>query len=70
MNTLKFKTNIKCTACEATVTPFLNNTVGENNWKVDLQNVDRVLTVESDDATNDKVVKALKEAGYTAEPLP
>ncbi|MVM37708.1 heavy metal transport/detoxification protein [Spirosoma sp. HMF3257] len=67
METLKFKTNIKCGGCIATVTPFLNEAVGEGHWQVDVQTPDKVLTAE---ASNASVVKqAIEKAGYKAEPL-
>ncbi|MFC5410543.1 heavy-metal-associated domain-containing protein [Larkinella bovis] len=65
MEKLTFKTNIKCGGCIATVTPFLNKAVGENNWQVDTQNPDKLLTVEG--ATADLVKEAVQEAGYKAE---
>jgi copper chaperone CopZ len=65
METLKFKTNIKCSACVATVTPFLNEAAGENKWQVDLVDPSRTLTVEKADES--KIVEALKKAGYKAE---
>jgi copper chaperone len=69
METLKFKTNIKCSGCIATVTPFLNDTVGEDNWKVDLQNPDRTLTVENANISVAEVKTAIEKAGYKAEQL-
>lgn len=66
MDTLKFKTNIKCTGCLATVTPHLNETAGENNWRVNLEDPDRILTVESD-KTEKEIIEAVKEAGFVAE---
>jgi copper chaperone len=48
MKTIQFKTNIKCSGCVATVTPGLNKTAGENNWTVDLQSPDKVLTVSAE----------------------
>ncbi len=66
METLKFKTNIKCTGCLATVTPRLNQTAGENNWQVDLDNPQKILTVESD-SSESEIVAAVKEAGFEAE---
>ena len=36
MNTLQFKTNIKCTGCISKVTPILNKKLGEGQWEVDL----------------------------------
>ncbi len=65
--TVQFKTNIKCGACVATVTPFLNEALGEGNWQVDTQTPSRILTAK---APSVQVVKqAVEKAGYTAEPL-
>ncbi|UFH56936.1 heavy-metal-associated domain-containing protein [Spirosoma sp. KNUC1025] len=69
MKTLKFKTNIKCGGCVATVTPFLNATVGEGRWQVDVQNPDKILTTETDSATLADIRQAIEKAGYKAEPL-
>lgn len=68
MEALKFKTTIKCSGCVANVTPFLNEALGENNWKVDYNDPSKVLTVigESDKA---KVIQAVQKAGYKAEAL-
>lgn len=66
METLKFKTNIKCDACVAKVTPALNEIAGENNWKVNLTDPERTLTVFTD-ADSDDVVDALKKVGYQGE---
>ena len=66
METLKFKTNIKCDACVAKVTPGLNETVGEGNWEVDLQDPLRTLTVKTGVGT-DQIIGTLRSAGYTAE---
>lgn len=65
---IKFKTNIKCLGCVAAVTPALNETVGQDNWSVDLQSADRVLTVQVEDDAREPVVAALAAAGYKAEP--
>ncbi|MFZ6013516.1 MAG: heavy-metal-associated domain-containing protein [Bacteroidota bacterium] len=68
MKTSKFKTNIKCSGCIATATPFLNEAVGENNWQVDTNNPAKILTVtnEKDEA---KVIEAVAKAGFRAEKL-
>ena len=62
----KFKTNIKCSACVAKVTPHLNETLGENNWAVDLTSPQRILTINADNKEA-QVKEALKKAGYVAE---
>lgn len=68
METLKFKTNIKCAACVAKVTSALNESVGEDNWSVDIQNPAKILTIESE-AKADDVRTALEKVGYKAEPI-
>lgn len=68
MESLKFRTNIKCSGCIATVTPYLNEAVGENNWQVDLQSPEKVLTIHTGDKTKEAtVIQKLQEAGYKAE---
>lgn len=67
METIKLKTNIKCGGCIATVTPFLNESVGAGNWQVDTQNPDKVLTVQTEGVTADSVKAAVQQAGYKAE---
>jgi copper chaperone len=66
METKKFKTNIKCTGCLATVTPYLNETVGEANWKVDITDPSKILSVTG--GTNEsKIVEAVQKAGFKIE---
>jgi len=67
MESIQFKTNIKCGACVATVTPFLNEAVGEGNWRVDTVSPNKVLTTEN--TTAETVKQAIEKAGYKAEPL-
>jgi copper chaperone len=70
METLKFKTNIKCGGCIATVTPFLNDLPEISKWEVDTGNPDKILTVEGNDQLDaDTVVDTLKKAGYVATSL-
>ena len=68
METLKFKTNIKCGGCIATVTPFLNGDENIENWQVDLESADRILTVETIHSA-DEVTELVKKAGYKAEEI-
>ncbi len=66
METIKFKTTIKCSGCVANVTPFLNEALGEDNWEVDINDPSKVLTVVGEtDHTN--VIAAVEKAGYKAE---
>jgi copper chaperone len=67
MKTIKLKTNIMCGSCIAKVTPILDETFGKDNWKVDLTDPKRILTVTTDNATGNDVIKAVDKVGYKAE---
>lgn len=69
METIQFKTNLKCSGCIATVTPVLNEIAGKDNWEVDLQSPDKLLTVATDKASKEEIQQAVKKAGYEAEAL-
>ena len=69
MKTIEVKTNIMCGSCVAKVTPVLNETIGEENWKVNTQNPDKVLTVSSNSLTENEVIQAVQKAGYKAQSL-
>lgn len=69
MKTIELKTNIMCGSCIAKVTPVLNETFGEANWKVDTQNPKKILTVSAEDADENEVIKAVEKAGFKAEEL-
>lgn len=64
---LKFKTNIKCGGCIATVSPFLNETAGVKHWEVDTVNKDKILTVEVEGISADIVIEKVQKAGFKAE---
>jgi len=67
METLKFKTNIKCSGCVAAVTPFLNNVPEISKWEVDTDNPEKILTVEVDgELAADAVIDTIQKAGYVA----
>lgn len=68
METLKFKTNIKCGGCIAAVTPHLNNIPEIDKWEVDTESPDKILTIEpGGDIGEQEVIQTLEKAGYKAE---
>jgi len=67
METLKFKTNVNCGGCIATVTPHLNEIKGIGKWNVDTSNPMKVLTVETSGLDPEVIIETLKEAGYKAD---
>jgi copper chaperone len=65
MATFKFKTNIKCNGCIATVTPYLNSESTIEKWNVNLQNPEKVLTAEGNELSRETVIGKVKLAGFT-----
>jgi copper chaperone len=65
----QFKTNIMCGSCLAAVTPYLNANKEIRHWEVDTENANKVLTVETDNLTEEMVREIVKAAGYKAEKI-
>jgi copper chaperone len=66
METIKFKTNIKCSGCIEKVTPYLNEAAGKDNWKVDIADPSKILSV-SGEASESEIKDAVQKAGYKIE---
>lgn len=49
--------------------PFLNKQEGVESWEVDTSNPDKILTIESDGATEEDVKSVLQKVGFKAEPI-
>lgn len=69
METLKFKTNINCGGCIKAVTPSLNAEQSIEEWNVNIEDPDKVLTVKGDNLTEETVTNAVKKAGFKAEKI-
>lgn len=67
MQTLTFKTNVKCNGCKAAITPYLDNEPSISNWRVDIYDENRLLTIEGESLDPEKIIGLLKQAGYQAE---
>ncbi|PKG44349.1 heavy-metal-associated domain-containing protein [Psychroflexus sp. MES1-P1E] len=67
MKNLKFKTNINCTGCLSKVSPQLNNENGIEEWDVDLNNSQKILTVKSNSTSEEDIVSAVKKVGFNIE---
>ncbi len=63
----QFKTNINCGGCVAAVTPHLNANSEIRSWKVDTQNPNKILTVDTDNLTAERVKQIVEKAGFKAE---
>lgn len=69
MSKYRFRTNLKCGGCIQSIRPYLESIRNIREWSVDLNDPDRILTVDSDDLDPDMVIKAFAAAGYKAESL-
>lgn len=69
MKTLKFKTNIKCGGCVATVTPYLNQVGSIEDWQVDTQSPDKILIISGAHVDPQRVINLVQQAGFKAEVL-
>ena len=69
MKTLKFKTNIECSNCEARVKPFLDKKEGIISWQVDTNDADKILTVETETLVAKDIIKTIKRTGFVAEEI-
>lgn len=67
MKDKEFKTNIMCGSCIAKVTPAFNQAFGENSWKIDTQNPNKILTVLKDAIKAADVINVVEKTGYKAE---
>ena len=69
MKQYQFKTNINCSGCVATVTPALDQNEEIKNWKVDTNNPNKILTVESETLNEEQIKSIVQTAGFKAEKL-
>ncbi len=69
MVTLKFKTNINCGNCVKAVTGFINDLEGIEDWVVNTEDPEKILTVTGSGVAAQAVIEALDEAGFDAELL-
>lgn len=69
MSKLKFKTTINCENCLARVTPVLDKKEGIKSWNVDIENADKILTVETDSLTAGDIIRTVKRTGFEAEEI-
>jgi copper chaperone CopZ len=67
MKTLTFKTSINCGGCVARVTPAMESLKGIARWEVDTNNPDKILTVQTDELTEDQIVQKVQESGFKIE---
>lgn len=69
MKILTFTSNIACNGCLSKVKPFLDELEGVVKWEVDIENPQKILTVQSSEISADQIQEAVIKAGYQLEDL-
>lgn len=64
MNKIHFKTNINCNNCIQKVTPTLDTIEGIQNWSVDTDDAQKILTVETDTTTAEEIITGIQNIGF------
>jgi copper chaperone len=67
MENLTFKTTINCNGCLSKVSPQLNDVNGIEEWSVDLENPEKILTVNTSSASEEDILNAVKKVGFKIE---
>ena len=67
MKQYQFKTNINCSGCVAKVAPVLEQNEEIKDWKVDTDNPNKLLTVETESLNEEQVKAIVQKAGFKAE---
>ncbi|MBW7869003.1 MAG: cation transporter [Brumimicrobium sp.] len=67
MKELKFKTSLSCGGCKNKITPGMDAIEGIDNWDVDLESADKILTVTSENDVEKEVINAVEKVGFVIE---
>jgi len=70
MTILIFKTNIRFKKDVAKVAACLQQYSGIVRWNVDLEDIDKVLRIETYAATSKSIITSIKQCGYECDELP
>lgn len=65
----QFKTNINCGGCIAAIKPHLDNNANITHWRVDTDNPEKILTVESSTLSDQDIIATIEQAGFKATPI-
>lgn len=69
MTTYKFKTNINCGSCVRAVSPLLNKLPNLDQWEVDTDTDDKILSASGEGLTPEAVMNAISKVGFKATPM-
>ena len=66
MQTLRFKTSLKCNGCVNAIKPSMDTISGIKTWRVFLDVQEKTLEVDLDNSNSEQIANAVKEAVTTA----
>jgi len=64
MQTLKFKTSLKCNGCVSNLKPYLDGIKEVQSWNIDLNHADKILEVNGENISAEEILEKLKPSGY------
>ncbi|RYM33810.1 copper chaperone [Brumimicrobium glaciale] len=64
MEELRFKTTLKCGGCEEKITPGMNAINEVEEWDVDLDSADKILTVVVTKNVEDQIIEVVEKVGF------
>lgn len=64
MKTLKYKTSVSYECCIKTIGFYLNNDEAIQNWQIDISKVDKVLIVEGNEISDERIINMVQKAGF------
>ena len=67
MEELRFKTTLKCGGCEEKVAPGLNAIDEVEEWDVDLDSEDKILTVFAIKNVENQIIEVVEKLGFEIE---
>lgn len=65
-----FRTNIRSQKDVRKVKGMLNDRFGRAGWSLDLADIDKVLRIETQSLTLERVIQVIEQAGYCCAELP
>lgn len=68
MTTYHFKTNVNCGGCKASVQPYLDDLEEIVSWQVDTNDKNKILTIQSNQLSEEQIIQKVEEAGFEAKP--
>jgi len=64
METIRFKTSLKCGGCVSAITPGMESINSIEHWSVDLESSEKILEVDASEDISEQVIDSVKKAGY------